>query len=319
MATATTMTRRRRISLRLALAALILLTGLEAALQLGHLYALRRAGRRALTDPGAPVIVCLGDSHTYGAGVAPAEAYPALLAELLHSQGYRVNVVNLGAPGTNTSEIRRRLPDLLDQFHPVAIVVLASVNNGWNRRDTAWSDRQDRLPVPLAERVSDFLVTRVRTVRAAVIILHRLDLAGPPEETARDRDGNTVIHFRPDRAEPPEATYDRSRRDLTAVIALARARHAVPILMTYVTDPEFPFEVPNRLLRETATAMNVPLADNDLALKPHFIQPDGQPDPAALARLFFPDLHPRGPAYALIAHNLARTLDQASVTAALPR
>lgn len=309
----------RRLALRIALAAAILIAGSEAALQAGHLVALRRSDRAAESDRGAPNILCLGDSHTYGAGVAGGESYPAQLAELLHGQGYRVNVINLGAPGTNTSEIRRALPGLIDRFHPLAIVVLASVNNGWNRRDTAWADHEDGKPVSVRRRAADFLVTRVRLIRAGAILLHRLDLAGPKEEAARDRGGDTVLHFRLDQGEPPEAAYDRTLRDLRAIVATARARHAFPILMTYVTGPDFPFQTPNHLLRRIAAETNTPLADNDLALKPFFIRADGSADPQTLANLFFPDFHPRAPAYRLIAKNIALTMTQANLTSFIPK
>ncbi len=45
------------------------------------------------------VIVAFGDSLTAGYGVAPEEAYPALLAARLRHEGYRYHVVNAGVSG----------------------------------------------------------------------------------------------------------------------------------------------------------------------------------------------------------------------------
>jgi lysophospholipase L1-like esterase len=308
-----------RRTLRYLFAALIFLAGLELALQVGHAYALRRLARAGVTDPGAPVILCLGDSHTYGAGVSADESYPARLQALLRDAGHRINVVNLGAPGTNTSEIRRVLPELLRAYKPAAVIVLASVNNGWNRRDMAWSDAQDGLPAPLMTKLTDFLTTRVRTVRLLTVMVHRLDWTRPLEETARDRSGNLVIHRREEaqKVETAAAGYERILRDLKAIAALTRAAHAEPVLMTYVTDPEFVFETPNLALRRTAASMNVPLADNDQAISPLFMKPDGTMVQAARDELFLPDMHPSAKGYEMIARNVMKTLEKAGVLQAL--
>jgi lysophospholipase L1-like esterase len=315
------MMRTRRLIWRVTTVAVILVAGLEAALQAAHAWAARRAARAALSDPGAPVVLCLGDSHTYGAGVTAAEAYPAQLEALLRARGYRVNVVNLGVPGMNTSEIRRALPGWLKRFSPVAVIVLAGVNNGWNRRDAAWSDAQDGVPSSVLARIRDSLAGRVRLVRAALVFSRRLELAGPGPELAQDRTGAAVLHYQRDSyaLESREAVYDRARRDLTAIIAQARANHVTAVLMTYVSDPEFDFATPNRLLREAADFMNAPLADNDLALRPLLSNPDGSVNAARRESMFFPDMHPRALGYEKMAPNIAAALEAGGVLGLLPR
>ncbi len=310
---------RRRI-LKFLLASTVFVTGLELALQAGHLL-VGSGSRPAGAGPSSGAsILCLGDSHTFGAGVDASEAYPARLEGLLRERGYDADVVNLGAPGTNTSEIRRRMPGLLDAYQPVAVIVLAGVNNGWNRKDQAWSDMQDGLPAPWTARAADFILTRVRLVKGAYVLLHRLDWTGPKEERARDRTGKRVIHSKqdPHELEGPAKTYARARRDLVAIIARARAAHAVPVLMTYVSDPEYTFYGPNRLIREVAGSMKAPLADNDKALRPGFMEEDGSVDKKARDRLFFPDMHPGPGGYELISENVLETLERAGVLSSLP-
>lgn len=308
-----------RRSLRVLLVLFAVIAAAELLLQLAHLFAQPRARNNqsasSSSSSSSAAILCLGDSHTFGAGVKADEAYPARLQEKLRARGYAVNAINLGAPGYNTSELRRRLPDWIKTYSPSAVIILAGVNNGWNRADAAWSDQQDGLPVPLAARVKDFLVTRVRIVRGIVVLLHRLQWAGPAEENARNREGQAVIHSREDSKETKEAAYDRARRDLVALIALCRANHATPLLMTYVSDPQYTFETPNHLLRQVAASLKVPLADNDQALRPLLQKPDGALDPQARDRLFFPDMHPRPPAYDRIADNVLQALDQAGALA----
>jgi len=56
--------------------------------------------------PGVTRILCLGDSCTYGTGVTRADAFPALLDQLL---GPSVDVVNAGVPGYTSYQAVRYL------------------------------------------------------------------------------------------------------------------------------------------------------------------------------------------------------------------
>ena len=58
-------------------------------------------------------VVCLGDSNTYGIYLRTrAEAYPQQLETLWNARAGapRIEVLNLGYPGTNTSRLRRDFP-----------------------------------------------------------------------------------------------------------------------------------------------------------------------------------------------------------------
>ena len=60
--------------------------------------------RERLPDRG-PRIVCVGDSHTFGTGVAEQETWPARLAAALAARGCpRVEVLNAGVPGFDTAQ-----------------------------------------------------------------------------------------------------------------------------------------------------------------------------------------------------------------------
>ena len=56
-----------------------------------------------------PRIVFLGDSLTAGLGVAPAQAYPALIEQRLRAEGYPHEVVNAGVSGDTSAGGLRRL------------------------------------------------------------------------------------------------------------------------------------------------------------------------------------------------------------------
>ncbi|MCB0322355.1 MAG: arylesterase [Bdellovibrionales bacterium] len=74
-------------------------------------------------------ILFLGDSLTAGYGVAPEEAYPALLAQRIEQANLPFAVQNAGVSGDTTAGGLRRLSWLLRQ--PVAVLVLAlGANDG---------------------------------------------------------------------------------------------------------------------------------------------------------------------------------------------
>jgi lysophospholipase L1-like esterase len=85
--------------------------------------------------PGSFRVVVLGDSFTYGVGVADAETLPAQLEAALarRSEEFEVEVINLGEPGIDTA---RELAHLREhQALRPDVVVLAYVLNDASRAD----------------------------------------------------------------------------------------------------------------------------------------------------------------------------------------
>ena len=75
------------------------------------------------------VIVALGDSLTAGFGVAPEEAWPALVEARLRREGYPYRVVNAGVSGDTTAGGLRRVDWVLKNRPEVAVVALGA-NDG---------------------------------------------------------------------------------------------------------------------------------------------------------------------------------------------
>ncbi len=82
------------------------------------------------------VIVALGDSLTAGFGVAPDEAYPALLEARLRREGYHYRVVNAGVSGDTTAGGLRRVDWVLREKPEIAIVALGA-NDGLRGQSVA--------------------------------------------------------------------------------------------------------------------------------------------------------------------------------------
>lgn len=83
-----------------------------------------------------PRVVALGDSLTAGLGLAPDEAYPAVLQQLVDAAGYDVEVVNMGVSGDTSAGGRRRLEWALDGDVRVLILALGA-NDGLRGLSTA--------------------------------------------------------------------------------------------------------------------------------------------------------------------------------------
>lgn len=116
-------------------------------LELGLRLAASFVGPRPISaSADKRVILTLGDSHTYGVFYEPEEAYPGQLQALLDRWAPgRYEVVNLGLPGMNSSQIAARLPRWIAEFRPFMTIVCVGANNVWNRSDT--EERQRAGPV----------------------------------------------------------------------------------------------------------------------------------------------------------------------------
>ena len=78
---------------------------------------------------GEHVVVALGDSLTAGLGVAPEEAYPALLEARLRREGFDYRVVNAGVSGDTSAGGLRRI-DWALKLRPDVVIVALGANDG---------------------------------------------------------------------------------------------------------------------------------------------------------------------------------------------
>jgi lysophospholipase L1-like esterase len=74
--------------------------------------------------PGNAVILAFGDSLTYGTGASPEHDYPSILGKLT-----TLEVINEGVPGEISSDGLKRLPALLDEYHPKLLILIHGSND----------------------------------------------------------------------------------------------------------------------------------------------------------------------------------------------
>ncbi|MFH0877630.1 MAG: GDSL-type esterase/lipase family protein [Candidatus Omnitrophota bacterium] len=117
---------------------LIFLVLLEFSLGLaGRVVLFSRGGQRVASVLGKNdlLILCLGDSHTWGLGSKTAQSYPSVLGDLL--EGFPLDkefqVINLGIPGMNSAMIAEQLKNKFYLYMPDIVILNGGSNNSWNR------------------------------------------------------------------------------------------------------------------------------------------------------------------------------------------
>lgn len=300
---------------RAALWALVALGGLlvlaELTLQIGSLFVKDRL--RFAPDGHHIVILSVGDSHTYGAGIPSEESYPAYLQAFLDARApNRYWVVNAGVPGMNTSQVWRRLPTWTSRYSPAVILVWCGINNAWNKADAAAGGGALLSTLDgLATRSRLYRTLRVwshdrrleRSLSAApshqaheiqiegllgsaqVMSLHA---AGRVERVPIDIDGSKV----------DEAMKEQARRDYEAMVQFARSAGIRIGFITYPNKASGVFAAANVVIREIARRHGLLMIESR----------ESAARVPADKRKFIWAGHPTGPIYREIARDVADAL-----------
>jgi lysophospholipase L1-like esterase len=285
---------------------------LELVLRAAALVAPHLLDRAAHDDSrGGVRILCVGDSHTYGAMVRPASAYPEQLERVLRRHGIPATVFNLGIPGQSSRQVRNRLPPQLAAYRPDVVVLWAGVNDYWNDtgRDSASGPvrANDELRI-----VRFWRLLRLALADEAIGRRPELQLVSNDKDKGQvwtwhgaDADEDLEMRVGAVKLTPDEAAAAVTD-DLTAMIAEVRAAGAMPIVVTY------PFG-----LSPNGSAVNRAILD--LASREHVLLVDTrQPAQALIVRghedVAFPDMHPKARLYRAIAWSMARFLDRHRLT-----
>jgi lysophospholipase L1-like esterase len=95
--------------------------------------------------PDDAVILAFGDSITYGTGANKSESYPAVLEISVNRK-----VINAGVPGELSMQGLRRLPKLLDKYHPDLLILCHGGNDILQKEDLAEAEANIRQMIILA-------------------------------------------------------------------------------------------------------------------------------------------------------------------------
>jgi len=145
---------------------------------------------------GKRVILCVGDSFTYSAGVADGLDYPSYLNSLLGEEKYRV--INKGMPTCNTAMLLKRLPKWLSLYKPYLTIVQIGQANYWNFRDYSSKNNKNI-------RFFDILTEHIRSLRLLKLILIKFGFLDYGNNNVQDvlfdslkKERNTIPFYEPE-------------------------------------------------------------------------------------------------------------------------
>jgi len=103
--------------------------------------------RDDLPKPGAPIVVAIGDSFTYGWGVSGEQAWPNVLeATLTRAMGRAVEVANVGAPGMYPDRYATAAERALPRLRPQLVLVAVHQGDDFGEALLAERDAGERKP-----------------------------------------------------------------------------------------------------------------------------------------------------------------------------
>lgn len=144
---------------------------LEAVLQCAAWYLRKQDIRTDFSFPGAMYrVVFLGDSHTYGLYLPESDSYPMQLSKMWNADASlpKIDVINLGYPGTNSSRILKSVPDVIESLKPDVFVVLVGINDFW-MAPVSVNENESR-----AMEIIDWLTQNIRTYKLIHIFQQKM-------------------------------------------------------------------------------------------------------------------------------------------------
>jgi len=73
------------------------------------------------------VILCIGDSTTFGWGLDIYDTYPYMLEQEINAK--KLSVLNCAVPGYNSSQIKKYFINNLAKFNPYLVIIMGGVND----------------------------------------------------------------------------------------------------------------------------------------------------------------------------------------------
>jgi lysophospholipase L1-like esterase len=283
------------------------LLALEALLQVAALAVHLGGGPTpAAWLTGNRRVLCLGDSNTYGLYLPDrAQAYPQTFEALWNErvESPRIEVLNLGYPGTNSSRLRRDLPRMLEAFAPDVVILMVGSND-------YWTAPVDIVPSGVFARAAQSVKRHSRVYQLSYMLRRalsadRLEIDYDPRvnggAAGTARFGGHEIPLGYEKAARPPLRYrEELEANLRAVIDEIRAFGATPVLMTYASRM-WNYGEASTVLRAVAESTRTRLVD---AAADVAVACPAEPCPA----VHYADHHPTAGGYRLMAEALMREL-----------
>ena len=256
-----------------ALIAIVLtLVAIEVSLQIISLFANPLVGRSHGLDASseAITILCVGDSHTYGAPLPGDEAYPAQLQERLEKEypSREFQVINLGFPGVNSDFVASRLERQILQLRPHVVIISAGLNNRWNELKADDAETDDGTWAALRRAL-----LRVKLIRLAAVAGDKGRFAPPLEggdgrwhhpdqvesRAALVREGNAKFQGEGLSVRPTEAqVHQMIDRDMERMVRTTR-EHDTPVIWYSYPGHNAKNQVIMRVINKKGDELGIPV------------------------------------------------------------
>jgi len=242
------------------------------------------------------VILCTGDSHTYGKGAPEGYDYPAQLAARLQETypGKRFAVVNLGKAGNNSSQAVNRVLEFMKEMSqpPQLIIFNAGKNNDHNFAEARFLP-QDINSLDISWQIK-YLLANSRAFRLGQVSVSRLRQLLLHNDPRRTMHWDSVLDV--DGEAEQELIRDWIRRDIEYLLAQTDSERLPVVLLNYW----LPVETVDQVFTELSSTDRITFIDaRRFGLNANILHRLGEMD--RLEGLIAPDGHPNQYGYALIA------------------
>jgi lysophospholipase L1-like esterase len=267
-------------------------------------------------------LLSLGDSNTYGIYVDKSQAYPKVFEDMwnqtVRAKPGSVEVLNLGFPSTNSSQLVKNFHRMLWTFRPDLVTVMVGANDRWTVPESAAEspNRLDQLAAALWKHSRAY---RFLYMLRQAFDNRRLDVT--PDPSSDIEHGRGTARYGEEAFElgwtkmPPGGIRGLEpaielRKNLQTLAAQAAELGAKVVLLTYPAESGF-YGWANAVMRETAKGTGIPLIDVAAVFKPACpLQADAGTlaGPSAQCAELFPDQHPTVLGHQAVARTLLQQL-----------
>ena len=204
-------------------------------------------------------ILAIGDSFTYGQGVAQAETYAkrleAMLNERLGDRGIHFEVLNAGVRGYNTHQEMIHLQEIGLQFDPDLILVGFVLNDA----ELGHLGLKDVRSGLWLIRVKEWMKHNMVSYRFLRNQVKRLI------ERFKGRGGSSVAPLRLAAKRKPSPGWDLCRKSLKSIAAIAKVRNIPAMLVIfpylYDLDDTYPFKGEHALVAKSGRESGMKVLD----------------------------------------------------------
>ncbi len=220
-------------------------------------------------------ILCIGDSTTFGAGVAREEAWPNRLETYLDS----TEVINAGVPGYTSYQGLVYLKELLKKQEPNIVIATFGNNDAWPWDNYSDQDHARTFKTSRAKQIRRFLLRNSALARLAA---HQIQKMSPkPEDSNLESWAPHVLQNESGNGSKfiPRVSLNEYAFNIDAMIKLCRSHNVSLYLVVWpwrsqLENQGSPRAAYQEVTRVMALRRNIPVLDVAAHLQAQGLKPD---------------------------------------------